>query len=67
MNEFHFQRATNGGWTVYVGHKNAMPQAVYAYTSTEDLMAALPKLLDKPDQQGTMFGKPSPGDVTFIS
>lgn len=64
MKEFSFQQTSNGGWIVVEGPLGGsrLPQTQYAYSSTEDLMAALPKLLEPKQRSDT---EPKPGGITY--
>lgn len=51
MNEFTIRRAFNGGWVLSVGSMHSgdlLP--FHAFSSTEDLLSALPRLLVSPNQ-----------------
>jgi hypothetical protein len=49
MNDFTLRRAYNDGWILSVGANDGSLHPFHAFSSTDDLLRALPKLLEKPD------------------
>lgn len=66
MNDFTLMRAKNDGWVLSEGVNDGLLRPVYAFSSTEDLLRALPEMLErkteapKPNQFQTEF---QPGGV----
>lgn len=57
MNDFTLRRANNGGWVLSEGMNDGSLWPIYAFSSTEDLLRALPEMLEKKPAAGFQRGE----------
>lgn len=66
MNDFTLRRANNGGWVLSEGMNDGSLWPIYAFSSTEDLLRALPEMLErKPEAAKTTHLRP--GEVQYLA